>query len=131
MKIFAIFTGVSGFLGVAFGAFGSHVLKDQISPYLLGVWQTAVNYQMFHTLVLLAIIILAVQQQGNRKLVIAGGLFLVGIIIFSGSLYALALTGIKGLGMVTPIGGVLLLFGWLFFSFGLVGYVTNKKNPRD
>ena len=128
MKTLAIFTGIGGFLGVALGAFGAHGLRGHVEPQLLSVWQTAVQYQMFHILALLAVLMMAVRQPGNRKLPVAGSLFVAGIMLFSGSLYALVLSGIKWLGMITPVGGVLLLLGWLVFSFGLVAFVANEKS---
>ena len=115
MKILAVITAISGFIGVVFGAFGTHGLRGTVEPELLSVWQTAMQYQMFHVLVLLSIII-AGSRQSNRLLTISGWLFVAGTVLFSGSLYALVITGIKSLGMVTPFGGVLFLLGWLVLS---------------
>lgn len=131
MKTIAICAGIGGFLGVAFGAFGAHAIRDYVDPHLLSVWQTAVQYHLFHCLVLLVVVAMAVQQPDNRSLRVAGGLFVAGTVLFSGSLYGLVLSGIKLLGMVTPIGGVLLLAGWLVLSFGLVKFVASGRSMAE
>ena len=101
------------FLAVAAGAFGAHALRTRLSPDLLGVFQTAAQYHFLHALGLLAIGILWLQwPEAGRGLAWSALLLLAGIVLFSGSLYALALTGMRGLGMITPIGGVALLAGW-------------------
>ena len=111
-RTFLLLGSVLGFLGVAFGAFGAHALKARLSPDMLGVFETGVRYQMYHVFALL-IVAAAIGHIGNaRVLVIAGWLFVAGIVVFSGSLYALALTGARGLGAITPIGGLLFLAGW-------------------
>ncbi|PWN57058.1 DUF423 domain-containing protein [Abyssibacter profundi] len=101
-----------GFLGVAFGAFGAHALRARLSSDMLRVWETAVNYQFWHALALLAVGIL-VLRGSSAWLTAAGSLFALGVLLFSGSLYALALSGVRGLGAITPVGGVLLLGGWI------------------
>lgn len=101
-----------GFLGVALGAFGAHALRARLSPDMLRVWETAVNYQFWHALALLGVGLLVLRTQ-SAWLTAAGSLFALGLLLFSGSLYALALSGIRPLGAITPIGGVLLLGGWL------------------
>ncbi|SHI23221.1 DUF423 domain-containing protein [Pollutimonas bauzanensis] len=98
-------------VGVGAGAFGAHGLKRLISPDLLAVWQTAVLYQLVHGLGMLAIAALA-GRFGSALLSGAGSLMFAGIVIFSGSLYVLALTGSKWLGAVTPIGGLAFLAAW-------------------
>ena len=111
-RTFSLIGAILGFLGVAFGAFGAHALKNRLSPDLLGVFETGVRYQMYHTLAVL-IVAAAIGHIGNaRLLVIAGWLFFAGTVLFSGSLYVLALTGVGMLGAITPIGGVLFLLGW-------------------
>lgn len=100
-----------GFLGVAFGAFGAHALRDRLGLDMLGVWETAVQYQFWHTLALLAVGLMALRAP-SPSLAWAGGGFALGIVLFSGSLYVLALSGIKGLGAITPIGGLAFLMGW-------------------
>ena len=111
-QTFLLIGAVLGFLGVAFGAFGAHALKTRLSPEMLAVFETGVRYQMYHTFALL-IVAAAIGHIGNaRLLVLAGWFFFAGILFFSGSLYALALTGVGILGAVTPIGGLLFLIGW-------------------
>lgn len=100
-----------GLLGVALGAFGAHALKARLGGELLTVWQTAVQYHFWHALALLAVGVLALRQPGTA-LNVAGAAFALGVLVFSGSLYALALSGVRGWGAVTPIGGALLLCGW-------------------
>lgn len=112
-RTFLLLAAVSGFLVVALGAFGAHGLKEKISAELLAVYQTGVLYQMFHTAALLVVALLLTQTSQLSALRWSGWLFVVGIIIFSGSLYLLALTGVRWLGAITPIGGVAFLAGWL------------------
>jgi uncharacterized membrane protein YgdD (TMEM256/DUF423 family) len=102
----------SALLGVAAGAFGAHGLRSRLSPELLGIFETAARYQMYHALGLLAVA-WAVSQWGGALLRWAGWLFLAGTVLFSGSLYTLALTGIGWLGAITPLGGLAFLAGWL------------------
>lgn len=106
---------VSGFFGVAFGAFGAHALKDILDQKAMAVYQTAVHYQMIHSLALLGLGIWGIQNSGlNTQM--AGMGFTLGIMLFSGSLYALALTQLKFLGIITPFGGVSFLVGWIGFA---------------
>lgn len=99
------------FLAVAFGAFGRHALKARLSPELLETFEIATRYLVYHALALIAVSLLA--PRSGSAVQIAGVLFTAGILIFSGSLYALALSGARWLGALTPIGGLLLLAGWL------------------
>lgn len=101
-----------GFTGVALGAFAAHGLKTKLTPEYLAIFQTGTHYQMLHALGLLAVALLAAHLPG-RFLSAAGWLFTLGIVLFSGSLYLLTLTGISKLGIVTPFGGVAFLGGWL------------------
>lgn len=101
---------ISGFLSVAFGAFGAHGLKQQLTPVAMDIYQTAVTYQMVHTLAALAVLLSPLLNEVWRKR--AADAFLVGILLFSGSLYALALSSVSILGAITPIGGVCFLIGW-------------------
>ena len=111
-RSFLLIGAVLGFLGVAFGAFGAHILRSRLSPEMLGVFETGVRYQMYHVMAIL-IVAAAIGRVGNaRLLVIAGWFFSAGIVLFSGSLYTLALTGVGILGAVTPAGGLLFLVGW-------------------
>jgi uncharacterized membrane protein YgdD (TMEM256/DUF423 family) len=108
---------VSGFLAVAFGAFAGHALEARLTPDLFAVFETAVRYQMTHSLALLA----AAYGYGRwprRAFALGGCLFAAGIVIFCGSLYALALSGERSLGAVTPIGGLAFLAGWLCLAWG-------------
>ena len=98
--------------GVAAGAFGSHVLQSRVSQEMLDIFEVAVRYQMYHALALLAVGLACLHRDG-RWLRRAGGAFAAGILIFSGSLYLLALTGTRWWGAVTPIGGAGFLAGWL------------------
>jgi uncharacterized membrane protein YgdD (TMEM256/DUF423 family) len=102
---------VAAFVGVGFGAFGAHGLRGRLAAEMLVVFETGVRYQMYHAL---AILVTAVGLGfvDSRLLRLAGWLFTAGILLFSGSLYALALTGVTTLGMVTPIGGLAFLAGW-------------------
>jgi uncharacterized membrane protein YgdD (TMEM256/DUF423 family) len=106
---------VLGFLGVALGAFGAHALKDRLSPAALQIWNTAVLYHLLHAVALLALGLYA-RTAGGADVKTAAGLFLAGVAVFSGSLYALALSGIKPLGAVTPIGGLCFLAGWAWLA---------------
>jgi uncharacterized membrane protein YgdD (TMEM256/DUF423 family) len=111
-KTFLLMGSVIGFLGVALGAFGAHGLRGRLSPDMLAVFEIGVRYQMYHTFGIL-IVALAHGRAGQaRLLTIAGWSFAIGIVIFSGSLYALALTGTPTFGAITPIGGVAFLTGW-------------------
>ena len=103
---------LGAFLAVAAGAFGAHGLRSQLEPAMLAVWATAADYQMYHSLALLALGLarpMALVPGWHR---VASGCFAAGIVLFSGSLYLLALSGIRALGMITPLGGVLFLLGW-------------------
>lgn len=102
---------VAGFLAVALGAFAAHGLRNVLSAEYLTVFQTGVHYQMVHALALLAVGML-LQKSPARSLRIAAWSFTLGILLFSGSLYALTLSGVRSLGMITPFGGVAFLVGW-------------------
>ena len=105
---------ISGCLVVIMGAFGAHALNEVIDDYGKSIYNKAVLYHMFHSIALL-ILGLINKIQPEIQLSIAGWSFLLGIILFSGSLYILAITGIKQLGMITPIGGILFIIGWIVF----------------
>ncbi|MFJ7374621.1 DUF423 domain-containing protein [Lysinibacillus capsici] len=115
MKRFIVTGALHGLLAVAFGAFGAHALKEILDEYSQGIWETAVQYQMFHATGLLIIgLLMSSKLLGEvKQLNLAGIFFNLGIVFFSGSLYVLAISGIKVLGAITPIGGVLFLAGWL------------------
>ena len=105
---------LNAFIAVALGAFAAHGLKQSMGAYELGIWQTAVDYQMAHALGLILIGLLA--NNLNINLNKPGMIMLCGIILFSGSLYILSLSGIKALGMITPIGGMCFLISWLWLA---------------
>jgi uncharacterized membrane protein YgdD (TMEM256/DUF423 family) len=119
-RTFLLIGAILGFLGVAFGAFGAHALRSRLSPEMLAVFETGVRYQMYHTFAVL-IVAAAIGRIGDATLlVLAGWFFFAGILLFSGSLYALAFTGVGILGAVTPVGGLLFLIGWAcLVVFGL------------
>ena len=119
-SVFLFLSAVCGFTGVAMGAFGAHGLKASLSVEMLAVYKTAVDYQMWHALGLGLIAIFRQQFAESVLLKWAGWLMFSGIILFSGSLYLLAILSIKWLGMITPLGGVSFLLAWilvLVFAF--------------
>ncbi|WP_104203003.1 DUF423 domain-containing protein [Billgrantia saliphila] len=103
---------LSGALAVIAGAFGAHALQGQLSPRLVAVFETGVRYQAWHTLAMLGVLAWRASRP-YRGQCLALALWTTGMLLFSGSLYALALTGVRGLGMITPFGGLLLIGGWL------------------
>jgi uncharacterized membrane protein YgdD (TMEM256/DUF423 family) len=107
-----IIGSVLGFTAVAAGAFGAHALRARLTPDLLAIFETAARYHMYHAFAVLAAAWAASQWPGALTSA-AGWLFTAGVLVFSGSLYILALTGIRWLGAITPIGGVALLAGWI------------------
>ena len=100
---------------MALGAFGAHALKNRLSPEMLAIWHTGVEYHILHALGLIAVGIVALHLPGSSLVRWAGWIMLAGIVLFSGSLYVLALTGERWLGAVTPLGGVLFLAAWALF----------------
>jgi len=106
---------VNAALSVAAGAFGAHALKARLPEALLVTFETGARYQMYHALALIAVG-LAMGARPSSLFSAAGWAFTVGIVLFSGSLYALALSGVRGLGAVTPLGGVAFLTGWVLFA---------------
>ena len=117
-KFFFMAGTVSGFMSVALGAFAAHGLKNQLTPQLLTTFKTAVDYQFFHALALILIALAILVKPEVKYFSRAGWSILTGLILFSGSLYALALTGISSLGIITPFGGIAFLIGWVFFTAG-------------
>ena len=115
-RIFLLLGSLSGFLGVALGAFGAHALKNRVGDDMLAVFEVAVRYQMYHALALLAVAWGHTRWPG-AVLTAGGWLFVAGTIVFSGSLYALSLTGMRWLGAITPLGGLALLAGWLCLAW--------------
>jgi uncharacterized membrane protein YgdD (TMEM256/DUF423 family) len=115
-RTFFALGSLSALIGVAAGAFGAHALRARLATDLLAVFETAVRYQLVHSLALLAVAWATTRWPG-RATTAAGVLFLAGIVLFSGSLYALALNGSRGLGAVTPFGGVAFIAGWACLAF--------------
>jgi uncharacterized membrane protein YgdD (TMEM256/DUF423 family) len=105
------------FAAVGLGAFGAHALKTRLAPDMQAIWQTAVQYHAWHALALLAAGFLMMLRPEAPGASLAAWLFVAGIVLFSGSLYALALSGVRGLGAVTPFGGLAFLAGWLAFAW--------------
>lgn len=110
-RTFLSFAAISGFLSVCLGAFAAHGLKNHIPPESLAIWQTGVQYQMYHALALLGVSLLY-PSHASKALKLAGLAFILGSFLFSGSLYALAIGAPKPFGMITPIGGLSFLVGW-------------------
>lgn len=122
MKGSIISGAIHGFLAVALGAFAAHALEDMLDAYSTGIWDTAIQYQMFHAtaLILVGILMSKAILGEVKQLKIAMICFNAGIVIFAGSLMVLALTGIGILGAITPIGGVLFLIGWIMVIISVV-----------
>jgi uncharacterized membrane protein YgdD (TMEM256/DUF423 family) len=110
-RTFLLVGAIAGFLGVGLGAFGAHGLRGRLSPEMLAVFETGVRYHMYHALALLLTSLVMARMSG-WLVVTAGWCFTVGILLFSGSLYLLAVTGVTILGAITPLGGLAFLAGW-------------------
>jgi uncharacterized membrane protein YgdD (TMEM256/DUF423 family) len=108
-----------GFLGVAAGAFGAHTIRERVSPERLDNWKTAADYQLWHALATIASGLIAVRWATGAAAA-AGWCFVAGVLVFSGSLYALALTDRRKLGAITPFGGVLFLVGWVLLMVAAI-----------
>jgi uncharacterized membrane protein YgdD (TMEM256/DUF423 family) len=119
-RVFLAAGGLAALAAVALGAFGAHALKGRLSPEMLAVWHTAVEYHVFHALGLLAVGLVAAQLPESALLKWSGWLMLAGIVLFSGSLYALALTGVRWLGVVTPAGGTAFLAAWALWVIAIL-----------
>jgi uncharacterized membrane protein YgdD (TMEM256/DUF423 family) len=134
METFLVLGAVLGFIGVALGAFGSHALRAKLSAERVATFETGIRYQMWHALALFLLVIVdawaptnegsslfLLSDRGGAPLLFAAGwLFVAGIVLFSGSLYALVLTGRRPWGTVTPFGGVCLLLGWALLAFAIL-----------
>lgn len=112
-KWLLMLASLSGFTGVALGAFAAHGLRGKLPENLLNAFQTGVSYQLWHTMALIGVALLLLRSPESTLLKVTGVLFAAGILLFSGSLYVLALSGLGKLGMITPLGGVLWLIAWL------------------
>jgi len=118
-KLFLVTGAVSGALAVILGAFGAHGLKKSLSEDLMQVYQTGVQYHFYHTLGLLLIGVVAMQLGGSSLLKWSGWSMVAGMVLFSGSLYLLAITGVRGLGAITPIGGLLFVAAWILLAMAV------------
>ena len=114
-KFWTIFGALSGFVSVAMGAFGAHALAEKLDEKMLAAFKTGAQYQMYHSLALIAVGLWARSHPGNSTSIV-GWSFVFGTILFSGSLYAMALTDIKVLGAITPLGGLSFMVGWIAFA---------------
>ncbi|HSD42043.1 MAG TPA: DUF423 domain-containing protein [Burkholderiales bacterium] len=120
-KLFILLGALAGAAGVGLGAFGAHALKARLAPDMLAVWQTAVQYHFWHALGLVAIgILIALALPGSAILKWAGWLMVAGLVLFSGSLYALAFTGARWLGAITPFGGTAWIVAWLLVAWAVL-----------
>jgi len=120
-RTFLLIGALAALIGVGFGAFGAHGLRERLSPEMLAVFETGVRYQMYHAFAIL-IVALALARLDAPLVRAAGWSFTAGIVLFSGSLYTMALTGVTTLGAITPIGGVAFLIGWALLVW--VGIAT-------
>ena len=111
-RTFLFIGALLGFLGVMFGAFGAHALRSRLSAEMLTVFETGVRYQMYHAFAVLIVAAAIGHLGSSRLLVMSGWSFTAGVVLFSGSLYILALSSVGILGAITPLGGLLFLFGW-------------------
>jgi len=121
VKQFLVISAFSGLLAVCLGAFGAHGLRGKIDINLMSAFQTGVQYQFYHSLALILIALLAMHLPNEKALLWAGWSFIVGIVLFSGSLYGLALSGPRWLGPVTPVGGLFFIVGWVCFLWAAWG----------
>ena len=117
---FAFLGALLAGLAVALGAFGAHGLQQRVSSDLLPIWETGARYHMYHALALLGVALLAAHVPNSSLLSTAGWLFIVGIVLFSGSLYLMTVSGARALGMVTPLGGVAFLAGWACVAIAII-----------
>ncbi|WP_027723964.1 DUF423 domain-containing protein [Tuberibacillus calidus] len=120
-KLFTVLGALNAFLSIALGAFGAHGLKDKLNAYYMDIYHTGVQYHMMHAIGLLIVGLLAERLSSQAGLLgWAGWLMFVGIVLFSGSLYALSVTKIGVLGAITPVGGVLFLVSWLLVVISVI-----------
>ena len=124
-KLIIILAGINGFLAVSIGAFAAHVLRDRLSPVLLNTFQTGVQYHMYHALGLFGIGLLMLNFPTSNLLRISAYLMIAGIVLFSGSLYLLSITGTRWLGAITPLGGLCFLSAWVL----IVWFAAKQKFP--
>lgn len=115
-RLFFIVGCLSALIAVAAGAFGAHALRGKLTPDALNTFEVGVRYQLYHALALIAVA-WVISHWPNANATIVGWLFVAGTVLFSGSLYMLSLTGVQGFGIVTPVGGVLFIAGWLYLAW--------------
>ena len=118
-KLFLTLGSISGALAVMIGAFGAHGLKDKLCEQMLTVYKTGVEYHFYHTLALLGIGLLSLHYK-SALLTASGWSMVAGIVLFSGSLYALSTSGVKVLGAITPIGGLFFIIGWVLLALAVI-----------
>lgn len=122
-RLFLVIAAILGGLSVALGAFASHALKEKLTERSLEVFELATRYQMYHALALLFVALLLSRAETVQSFLTASGFaFIIGVLLFSGSLYALSLSGIKVLGAITPLGGVAFIAGWVCLAIAAWGY---------
>ncbi|QKX16789.1 DUF423 domain-containing protein [Microbulbifer sp. YPW1] len=121
-KLYLLLAAFFGGTGVILGAFGAHGLRNKVAENLLETYKTGVHYQMIHALALIAVAILIHQIGAKTSLIVSGALFSIGILLFSGSLYGLTFGGPRILGPITPLGGTLLIGGWISLFITALNY---------
>lgn len=122
MKVFLFIGALNGFLAVALGAFGAHGLEGKLTQHELGIWEKAVQYQMFHASALLVTALVAAKVQ-TASITWAGWIFFIGIILFSGSLYIYATTNVTAFALITPLGGVAFLIAWVLLGYSALKFI--------
>jgi len=115
-RVFLLILSISGAIAVGLGAFGTHGLQGRLSAGALETYETAVRYQFYHTFGLLAVVVALTRWPASKLAGVAGWLFVAGIVLFSGSLYLLAMSGVTWLGAITPLGGVAFITGWILLA---------------
>jgi uncharacterized membrane protein YgdD (TMEM256/DUF423 family) len=123
MKVFIMLGAINALLAVALGAFGAHGLEGKLEQKYMDIWKTGVQYQMFHALGLLLVAFLAGKYPDSSLVSWSGWLLLIGIVLFSGSLYVLSLTKVSILGAITPLGGISFLIGWFLLILAAVKWM--------
>ncbi|WP_295803287.1 DUF423 domain-containing protein [uncultured Microbulbifer sp.] len=121
-KLYLLLAAFFGGTGVILGAFGAHGLRNKVAENLLEAFKTGVHYQMIHALALIGVAILIHQIGAKTSLVVSGALIAIGILLFSGSLYGLTFGGPRWLGPITPLGGTLMIGGWVALFIASLGY---------
>ena len=124
-KLIIILAGINGFMAVSIGAFAAHTLRDRLSPELLNTFQTGVQYHMYHALGMFGIGLMMLNFPSSTLLRISAYLMMAGIVLFSGSLYLLSITGTRWLGAITPLGGLCFLTAWML----IVWFATRQQFP--